>query len=316
MLPRAIQRASPSKKSPSLYKYKVSQNARTLSSCKILQSGHSRWSTIKHDKGKNDAAKNKQRSIFASEIASTSKCTFRLAPEGVGTGLTANNQVVYGPNPNSNPRLATIISTAKRAGFPKASIEAAIARGQGVSPSGAKLESLMVEAMLPPAVAVVIDCQTDNKLRTLADVRLAIKEHEGTVTPTSYLFTKAGKIVFEAKEGINAETALETVLDLNVIDAFDDETSRIVMLTEPNETSAIIGKLESQHGLQMESSDIVWEPNQDTTASLDGEAAVQSLSDFFDEIRELAGVQAVYTNVAQGNVDDALWQDLRQKIGL
>ncbi|KAI9711277.1 MAG: hypothetical protein M1820_002264 [Bogoriella megaspora] len=252
-------------------------HVRELSCSGALWSGHSRWSTIKHDKGKNDAAKNKQRTVLAAEIALASK--------------------FYGPDPNSNPRLATIVSTAKKAGFPKASIEAAIARGQGVSTTGAKLENVVVEAILPQSVAVVIDCQTDNKLRTLADVRHAVKTHEGTVTPMSYLFTKAGKIVFHAKDGTNSEAALEAVLDYNILDIYDDDQGRIIMLTEPNETFAVIEALGKAHGLQPESSEIIWEPNEDTMAKLEDEAAAEALEKFIDAVEEVSGVQGVHTNV-------------------
>ncbi|KAF2233112.1 YebC-like protein [Viridothelium virens] len=276
-------------------RHNVLQNTRRLSSYPPLQSGHNRWSTIKHDKGKNDAAKNKQRSTLANEIASTSK--------------------LHGPDPNSNPHLAAILGTAKKAGFPKASIEAAIARGQGISPSGATLESIMVEAMIPHSVAVVIDCQTDNKSRTLQEVRLSIKEHEGTVTPTSYLFTKASRIIFQAREDIHAETALETVLDLNVMDAFDDDEGRVIMLTELNETFAVTERLESQHGLQVGSCDIVWEPNKDTMVELGEETTLERLDHFMGELQEKFGVQAIYVNAAQGKISDTLWADFRQKFG-
>ena len=84
---------------------------RSFSYSPTPSSGHSRWSKIKHDKLKTDAAKNRQRSLFSQEIATASK--------------------FYGPDPNTNPRLADIVTKAKRDGFAKASIEAAIARGQG-----------------------------------------------------------------------------------------------------------------------------------------------------------------------------------------
>src|SRR5436190_22490915 len=96
------------------------------------------------------------------------------------------------------------------AGFPKSSIEAAIARGQGISFTGAALESVILEAILPPSVAFVIDCQTDSKLRLLQDLRLIIKNYGGTVTPTSYLFEKKGIIVFEKDErGIGVDEVLD-----------------------------------------------------------------------------------------------------------
>ena len=90
---------------------------RAFSATTIPLSGHNRWSKIKHDKGKADALKNRQRSIFAQEIATASK--------------------LFGPDINSNPKLADLVTKAKKEAFPKASIEAAIARGQGKSLTGA-----------------------------------------------------------------------------------------------------------------------------------------------------------------------------------
>lgn len=72
-------------------------------------------------------------------------------------------QPVYGPDPASNPQLAAVVATAKEQGVPKATIENAIARGQGISPKGAALENLTIEAMIPPSVAIIIECQTDSK---------------------------------------------------------------------------------------------------------------------------------------------------------
>lgn len=95
---------------------------------------------------------------------------------------------VYGPDPDSNPQLAAIVATAKKQGVPKATIENAIARGQGISPKGTALESLTIEAIIPPSVATIIECQTESKLKTLADIRLLIKYFGGSVTPTTHLF--------------------------------------------------------------------------------------------------------------------------------
>ena len=206
-----------------------------------------------------------------------------------------------GPDPNNNTRLASLITSAKRTGFPKASIEAAIARGQGASASGVKLESVVIEAMLPPSVAVVIDCQSDNKIRTLQDIRLLVKQNSGTATPTSYLFTKAGKVTFEAKEGIDAEKALECLLDLDVMDLFEDAEGGIGILTRPDDAPKVIKELQLQFGLQIKSSDIVWKPNGDTMVDSGDETAVQQLNNFVNAVEEVADVQAVYTN--------ALWRN-------
>ncbi|KAL2351406.1 transcriptional regulator-domain-containing protein [Cryomyces antarcticus] len=288
---RALRRAT----YPDVCVCRPCQHGQRFSTSAPLQSGHSRWSTIKHDKGKNDAIKNKQRSIHAHEIAQASK--------------------LYGSDPNINPRLAHAIATAKKSGFAKASIEAAIARGQGVSASGAKLESLTIEAILPPSVAVVIDCETDNKLRTLADVRLLIKHHEGSVTPTNYLFAKRGRIVFQKKEGIGADEVLEGALDAGALDVTEDAEGKVVVYTEPNDTKATAETLSSLLGLEAERSDIIWDPNVDTKVGLEDEQSVKDLSDFVEELQEKeSSIQGVYMNVAQGNIDTSLWADLQSRI--
>lgn len=109
-----------------------------------------KWASIKHDKAKNDAGKSRQRSLLTRDITSAVK--------------------IAGANPDMNPRLALCLVIAKKNAVPKASIEAAIARGQGLSTTGAALESLVLEAILPPSIATIIECQTDNKLRALADL--------------------------------------------------------------------------------------------------------------------------------------------------
>lgn len=265
-----------------------------MSTSASLQSGHNKWSTIKHDKGKNDAAKNKQRSIFSHEISTASK--------------------IFGPDPNINPRLALAISTAKKAGVPKSLIESAIARGQGISASGAALESVVVEAMLPPAVATVIDCQTDNKLRTLADIRLLIKEHEGSVTPTTYLFEKKGRIVFREKDGVGVEEVLEEAVEVGALDVIENSEGKVVIFTETNETKATAQALASSLGLEIDETDIIWNPTEDTKVELEEEEAAKRLGRFLEELQEISGVQGVYMNIAQGSIDDTLWSELQSRI--
>ncbi|OCL07187.1 YebC-like protein [Glonium stellatum] len=267
---------------------------RLLSGSAPLQSGHNKWSTIKHDKGKNDAAKNKQRSIFSHEISTASK--------------------IFGPDPNVNPRLALAISTAKKAGVPKALIESAIARGQGISVSGAALESVIVETMLPPAVATVIDCQTDNKLRTLADIRLLIKEYEGSVTPTTYLFEKKGRIIFREKNGVGIDEVLEEALEAGALDVIVNNEGKVVVLTKTNETKSTAQALANSLDLEIDETDIIWDPNEDTKVELKDKEVANHLNGFLEELQEITGVQGVYMNIAQGSLDNALWSELLSRI--
>lgn len=270
-------------------------HTRGLHAITIRLSGHNRWSKIRHDKGRNDAAKNRQRSVFAQEITTASR--------------------LFGPEPNMNPRLADLVVKAKREGFPKASIEAAIARGQGRSLSGANLESVTVEAILPNNVAVIVECETDSKLRTLMDVRLVVKDNGGTATPASYLFNKKGRIVFDKKDGVGSMDALDAALEAGATDVDDGPDGGIVVYAEPGDTKAVGDAVAKALSLQINTSDIIWDPNDDTKVGLTDEEAAQELCSFVDELQgSEAGVQSVAMNVARGSVGEEVWNDLRSRI--
>ncbi|CAK1361768.1 putative transcriptional regulatory protein [Cercospora beticola] len=267
---------------------------RSFTASSLQSSGHNRWSKIQHDKAKVDARKNKQRSIFAAEIALASK--------------------LYGPDPNANPRLQDLITKAKREGFAKASIEGAIARGQGRSLSGASLENVTIEGLLPNGVAVIVECETDSKLRTLAEVRLAIKDNGGTTTPTSYLFTKNGIVTFEKKDRVGADEALEPALEAGATDVEQDADGRIVVSTEPSELRAVGDAIASALGLQIATSEVVWIPNEETKVELPSEDAAAELAKFLDELQDKEqSVQSVALNVTQGKLDNETWRDLQAR---
>ncbi|KAK3112004.1 hypothetical protein LTR53_012166 [Teratosphaeriaceae sp. CCFEE 6253] len=268
---------------------------RCVSTSATLASGHNRWSKIKHDKGKADATKNKQRSIFSQEIALASKLS--------------------GPDPGLNTRLADLITKAKREGFPKAGIESAIARGQGRSTSGASLEPVTVEGILPGNVGVIVECETDNKLRTLADVRLMLKEAGGSATPSAYLFQKKGRVVLESRDGVEAEQVLEVALEAGATDVEDDEDGRIVVSTEPGETTTVGDALAKALGLQIAASEILWDPNEDTKIEVRDDKAAEELGGFVDELQEReSSLQAVAMNVAQGSLNDESWRELQSRL--
>lgn len=219
-----------------------------------------------------------------------------------------------GANPDLNPRLALAISTAKKSAVPKASIEAAIARGQGLSASGAALESLVLEAVLPPSVATIIECQTDHKLRALAELRLIIKESGGTVSTVGYMFEKKGRIILRQKESMGVDEVLEPALDAGVLDVVEDEEGRIILYTEPAQTKTTAEKLAKELDMEIEESEIIYDPNEDTRVPLDNETTAKELGSFLDEIQEVQGVQGVYMNWAKGSIPDEVWEDIRGKV--
>jgi YebC/PmpR family DNA-binding regulatory protein len=273
----------------------VDTQYRAFSASAVQLSGHNRWSKIKHDKGKADAYKNRQRSIFAQEIATASK--------------------LFGPDVNANPKLADLVTKAKKEGFAKASIEAAIARGQGRSLTGVSLERLTVEGILPNNVAVIVECETDNKLRTLANIKLVIKDNGGTATPSSYLFEKKGRIVFDQKDGVGLDEVMDPALEAGATDVDELEDGSVVVFTAPEETKTVGEAVSAALGTQIKTSDIIWDPNEDTKTVIPSEDAAEGLADFVDiMMEEESTVHAISMNVAQGAVSAESWKALQTRL--
>jgi transcriptional/translational regulatory protein YebC/TACO1 len=201
------------------------------------------------------------------------------------------------------------------AGFPKASMEAAIARGQGRSASGAALENLTLEVIMPPTVAMVIDAETDNKNRTLMELRMLVKSHGGTVTPTSYLFQRKGRLQLEKDErNLGVDEVLDEAIEAGAEDVEADEDGNIVVWTEPNKVTAAAQALQTSLGLNVVSSDIIWDANEDTKVPLEHGSSAKALSEFVAAVQENSNVHGVYANVVQGNVPDEVWEDLQDKL--
>jgi transcriptional/translational regulatory protein YebC/TACO1 len=219
-----------------------------------------------------------------------------------------------GPNPDLNPRLALSISTAKKSAVPKASIEAAVARGQGLSASGAALEPLVLEAILPPSIATIIECQTDNKKRSLAEIRLLIKEAGGQVSTVAFMFEKKGRIILRMKDGVGVDEVLEPALEAGVIDVEEDEEGRVVLYTESAQTNKIAERLAKELDMEIEESEVIYHPNEDTKVPLEDQGAAKALGDFFDEVQEVPGVHGVYTNWTKGSIEEEVWENLRGKV--
>lgn len=202
-----------------------------------------------------------------------------------------------GPEPKFNPRLTLALSNARRVGIPKVIIESAVARGQGLSVTGQALEQVTIEAMLPHSVAAVIECQTDKKGRVLQDVRYAVKDVGGAVTPTTYLFEKKGRIIFEKREGLNADDYLDQAIEAGAVDITADEEGRLVAFTEPTETKAVGEALAKLTGLTIQELEIIWDPNQDTLVTVD-DVQIKELESMLSTLREDPSVRDIYLNTA------------------
>ncbi|KAK8849178.1 duf28 domain-containing protein [Apiospora arundinis] len=280
-------------------------------------SGHNKWSKIKHDKGRADAKKSAQRGLLTKDI--------QLATR------------LYGPDPKFNGQLVNAIAIARKGGVPKANIDAAIARGQGRSSTGASLETVVLETMTAAsgdggaAVSLVIEILTDNRNRALHDVRGIIKKHNGILTPTTFLFEKAGRTVLklggdeskdaEAAAGESSSSSSNDFDDvmMQAIEAGADDVEDIgdgmfVVWTPPTLTHKAAQALnQGELKAQIVESDIVWTPSQDRVKLPDAETA-QAFADFLDAIRDYNDVQGVYANVEQGDVAEDLWNSIEENL--
>lgn len=194
-------------------------------------------------------------------------------------------------------------------------MEAAIARGQGKSATGAALESLTIEAIMPPSVAMVIDAETDNKNRTMMELRTLVKNYGGTVTPTMYLFQRKGVLRFEKDErNLGVDEVLDEAIEAGAEDVETDEDGNIIVWTEPSQVTAAAQALQTSLGLKVESSDIIWDANEDTKVPLEKPNLVKALSEFVAAVQENSNVQGVYANASQGSLPDDVWEDFEGRL--
>ncbi|KAI1085886.1 YebC-like protein [Whalleya microplaca] len=265
---------------------------RSFNSTSIRSSGHNRWSKIKHEKGAADLKKNTRRSTFANNLFLYSK--------------------LYGPDPNLNTPLATVITAAKKAGMPKANIDIAIARGQGKSSSGAGLESLTIEVMAAPAVAIVIDVETDTRHRAFQELKSLIKKFHATMTPTAFQFTRKGRTVLKSTGG-DFDEILMQALDAGAEDVEQDEDGNIILWTQPNMTHQAAQTLSNALSTEISSSDIIWSPTAEKVSLDDPEATVR-LANFLAALKDYPGVQGVYANAERGAITEELWKTVEENL--
>lgn len=203
--------------------------------------------------------------------------------------------VAGGPDPSLNAQLSYAINNAKKAGLSKASIEAAIAKGQNKSSTGAALEPVIIEAMLPHNVGAIIECLTDNKARALQDIRLTIGRNGGSMAPTGFLFQRKGRNVFRRHERLSVDDILENAIDAGAIDVDTDEEGRLIVDTDPTALTAVAKGLTKNFSLQLENSHMTYDPLEETSVKLENRE-FKEISDILQLVEEDPAVQDVYTN--------------------
>ena len=240
--------------------------------------GHSKWANIRHKKGKTDAKRGKLFTRLIREVTVAAR--------------------LGGADAASNPRLRSAIDTALSANMPKDTIERAAARGAGNLDSDS-YEELRYEGYGPNGVAIVVDCMTDNRNRTVADVRHAFTKHGGnlgTDGSVSYLFKKVGLINVEGN--VEEEALMEVAIDAGAEDVLQNEEGSYEITTAWEEISSVNDVLVSA-GYNLVTSEVTMQA--ETTVSLAQEAA-ESMLKFLDALEEIDDVQKVYSN-AEISVD-------------
>jgi YebC/PmpR family DNA-binding regulatory protein len=235
-------------------------------------SGHSKWATIKHKKGALDAKRGK---IFT-----------RLIKE-----LTVAARA-GGGDPDMNPRLRTIIADAKAENMPADNIKRAIRRGTGEEP-GVSYEEAQYEAYGPGGAAVIMDVLTDNKNRTVGELRHTLTKHGGTLAETNavaWMFAKRGYIVIE-KSKADEETLMAAVLDAGADDLRDDEDNWEV-LTSP-ETFLAVHEAVKKLGIEIASAEVAMLPQ--NYIKLEGKTA-QSMLKLMEALDDLDDIRHVWSN--------------------
>ena len=195
-------------------------------------------------------------------------------------------------------------------------MDAAIARGQGRSATGGALEALTIECIMPGQVALIIEAETDNRNRAMADLRLIVKDNGGITTPCSYLFQRKGRIAFAKDEnGVGVDDVLDDAIEAGAEDVELDEEGGIVVWTEPNMTNATADALSQSHGLKLESSDIIWNANADTKVEIQEEEALMLIK-FLDFMYDTPYTQGISGNLSQGSLSEEVWEALQEKVDL
>jgi len=236
--------------------------------------GHSKWANIQHRKNRQDV---KRGSLWTKIIREVT--------------VAARDA---GPDPAMNPRLRLALDKARLGNVPKDKLNSAIQRGSGKL-EGASYEEIRYEGYGIGGAALMIDCMTDNRTRTVAEVRHALSKHGGnlgTDGSVAFNFKHCGQLVFAP--GTSEEKVMEAALDAGAEDVVSNEDGTLEVITAPAEFEPVREALEKA-GLKPELAEVTMKPLVETV--LVGEDA-QKMQKLIDVLDDLDDVQQVYTTAA------------------
>lgn len=235
-------------------------------------SGHSKWANIKHKKGAADARRGKVFTKLIKEIT--------IAARMGGGDATAN------------PRLRTAVMAAKADNMPKDNIERAIKKGTG-DLEGVNYEEVVYEGYGPGGTAVMVESLTDNKVRTVADVRHIFSKCGGNLGENgcvSYMFDKKGFVEIQ-KDGVNEDALMELALEAGAEDIREEENT-FEVITDPADFEAVRDAIDAA-GISAGIAEVTMLPQ--TSANLEGKRAEQMLR-LMEMLDDCDDVQKVHTN--------------------
>jgi YebC/PmpR family DNA-binding regulatory protein len=240
--------------------------------------GHSKWANIQHRKGRQDAKRGKIFTRLIKEITVAAR--------------------MGGGDPGMNPRLRLAVDKATESNMPKDNIERAIKRGTG-DLEGVSYEEVRYEGYGVGGAAVMVDCLTDNRTRTVADVRHAFTKYGGNLGSdgsVAFLFKHCGQLIYAP--GTPEDRLLDAALEAGAEDVITNDDGSIEVITGPYDFAAVKAALEKA-GFKAEVADVTMKPGTETV--LEGEDAAR-MQKLLDALESLDDVQEVYTSAS---IDEA-----------
>ncbi len=234
--------------------------------------GHSKWANIQHRKGRQDAKRGKIFTRLIKEITVASR--------------------LGGSDNTANARLRLAVEKAYANNMPKDTIERAIKRGSGEL-EGVNYEEIRYEGYGIGGAAVIVDCMTDNRVRTVAEVRHAFAKHGGNLGSegsVAFLFRHCGQFLFPP--GTSEDKVMEAALEAGAEDVIANDDRSIEVITAPNDFLAVKDKLEKS-GLKAELAEVTMKPATEVALTGDDAAKMHKL---MEALEILDDVQEVHTN--------------------
>ncbi len=231
--------------------------------------GHSKWANIQHRKGRQDEKRQRIWTRVVREIMVAAR-----------TG---------GGDPSANPRLRLAIEKAKAANMPADTIKRNVDKATG-NLEGVSYEEIRYEGYGIGGAAIIVDTMTDNRVRTVAEMRHALSKHGGnlgTEGSVSFQFKHCGQLIFAP--GTSEDRVMEVALDAGAEDVLTDEEGAIEVLTPPADFEAVKNTLEAA-GLVAEVAEVTWRAENSVSLSGDEAAKMQKLLDILEDLDDVQNV--------------------------